>query len=138
MIDYSKFQMSLMRLEAQYENYRNLDPSMPDFVQEAMAESIIHRFETCHDCLWKALKRHMVEDLGIPEVPNSPKPIFRRANENDLLTGPIEDWMDYTQRRIDTSHDYSAEKAEACLEIAEEFIEDAIGVYQTITGATWE
>lgn len=137
MIDYSKFRMSLMRLAEQYENFRSLDPSLPDFVEEAVAESIIHRFETCFDCLWKALKRHMADDLGISELPNSPKPIFRRANENHLLTGHVEDWMDYTQRRIDTTHDYSAEKAEACIEVADEFIEDAIGVYQTITGETW-
>lgn len=138
MIDHSKFEMSLKRLEEQYENHRNLDPSLPGFLQEAMAESIVHRFETCFDCLWKALKRHMAEDLGITDVANSPKGVFRKANENDLLTGPVEDWMDYNQRRIDTAHDYSFEKAEECLEVAEEFIEDAIGGYQTITGETWE
>ena len=138
MIDYSKFRLSLKRLEEQYENHRNLDPSLPDFLHEAVAESIIHRFETCYDCLWKALRRHMTEDLGISDMTNSPKGILRKANENDLLTAPVEDWMDYNQRRIDTAHDYSIEKAEECLEVAEEFIEDAIGVYQTVTGETWE
>ena len=37
-----------------------------------------------------------------------------------------------------TAHDYDAEKAKACLELMPDFIDDAIGLYQTITGAAWE
>ena len=59
MIEYDKFQMSLGRLEEQHANYQNLDTSLPDLIQEAIAESVIQRFETCYDCLWKVLKRGM-------------------------------------------------------------------------------
>ena len=46
MIEYGKFQMSLRRLEEQHENYRNPDASLPVLIQEAIAESVIQRFET--------------------------------------------------------------------------------------------
>ena len=49
MIDYDKFQMSLKRLEEQHENYQQLDASLPELTQEAIAESVIQRFETCYD-----------------------------------------------------------------------------------------
>ena len=138
MIEYGKFQMSLRRLEEQHENYRNPDASFPDLIQEAIAESVIQRFETCYDCLWKVLKRYLIEELGIPEVPNSPKPIFILAHENDLFVTSLEQWLNYADRRVDTTHDYSGEKAQACLEIMGDFIDDAIGLYQTMSGETWD
>ncbi len=137
MVDYDKFRMSLQRLQEQYENYRELDPSFPDYVREGMAESVIHRFETCYDCLWKVLKRYLVEVLGVADSPNSPKPIFRLAFENDLLGSSLERWLAYAGRRVDTAHDYSFDKAEACLEIAGDFIEDAVDLYKTMTEEPW-
>ena len=138
MIDYDKLQLSLKRLEEQYANYQNLDAALPGFIQEAVPESVIQRFETCYDCLWKVLRRYLIEELGIPEVPSSPKPIFRRAAENGLFTASVEQWLRYADGRIGTSHDYSGEKAQACLEIMSDFIDDAIGLYQTMTQETWE
>ena len=138
MIEYDKFQKALKHLELQNENYKSLDPALPEIMQEAVAESVIQRFETCYDCLWKVLKRYLVEELGIPEVPNSPKPIFRMAFENSLLASSIVQWMDYADARIGTSHDYSGEKALACLVFMDSFIDDAIGLYQTMSKQTWE
>ena len=138
MIEYDKFQMSLGRLEEQHANYQNLDTSLPDLIQEAIAESVIQRFETCYDCLWKVLKRYLIEELGIADAPNSPNPIFRRAHENDLFTTPLEQWFRYAAARVDTTHDYDGAKAQACLELIPDFIDDAIGLYQTMSGETWE
>ncbi len=138
MIDYSKFRLSLKRLEEQYENSRNPDPSLPTITREAIDESVIQRFETSFDSLWKVLRLYLEEELGVPNAPASPKPVFRIAHENNLLDGPVEHWLEYADRRNDTSHDYSIEKAEACLASVPEFIDDAIGLYQTITGETWE
>ena len=56
MIEYDKFQMSLKRLEEQYENYRDPNASLSELIQEAIAESVIQRFETCYDCLWEGLE----------------------------------------------------------------------------------
>ena len=137
MIDYEKFRMSLKRLEEQHENYRTLETSLPGLIQEAVAESVIQRFETCYDCLWKVLKRYLIYELGIASVPNSPKPIFRLANENNLFAVSIEVWLRYADARVDTTHDYDGEKAKACLAIMPDFIDDAIGLYQTMSGSVW-
>ena len=137
MIEYDKFQMSLGRLEEQHANYRNADASLPVLIQEAIAESVIQRFGTCYDCLWQVLKRYLIEELGIADAPNSPKPIFRLAHENDLFAAPLEQWLRYADARIDTAHDYDGEKAQACLELMPDFIDDAIGLYQTMSGETW-
>lgn len=138
MIDYDKFRMSLKRLEEQHANYRQLDSALSELNREGIAESVIQRFETCYDCLWKILKRYLTEGLGIAEVPNSPKSIFRLADENDLFVAPLEQWFLYVKTRVNTSHDYSGEKAQACLLIMADFIDDAIGIYETMCGTAWE
>lgn len=138
MIEYDKFQKALKHLEAQYENYRTLDESLPEITQEAVMESVIQRFEVCWDCLWKVLKRYLEEEIGLPEVPNGPNPVLRRADENKLLSSPIAEWLKYAKARIDTSHDYSGEEAQDAVGLMGEFIDDAIGLYQTMSGETWE
>lgn len=138
MIEYDKFQKALKHLELQHENYRTLDPGQPELIREAVAESVIQRFETCYDCMWKSLRRYMLEELGIPELPGSPKPIFRLAYENELFASTLEQWICYADVRIGTSHDYSGEKAQAALEIMADFIDDAIGLFQTMSGEIWQ
>ncbi len=138
MIDYSKFKNALLHLQDQYRHLETLDPTLPDFLQEAMAESVIQRFETTWDCLWKVLKRHLVEEIGLPDVPNGPKPVLRLANENNLLPGDIERWIAHANTRIATSHDYSGEKARKALDVMGQFIVDAIALYRQLTGEAWD
>ena len=137
MIDYDKFQLALQHLQAQFENYETLDSALPQLIQEAVAESVIQRFETCYDCMWKVLKRYLIGELGLAEVPNSPKPIFKLAAQNQLLASDISQWLIYADTRVATSHDYSGEKAKAALELMGDFIDDAIGLYQTMSENTW-
>ena len=82
--------------------------------------------------------RYLNEELGVPEVPNSPKPIFRIADQKKLFVAPMVQWIKYADSRVDTSHDYSEDKAQEALDLMGDFIDDAIGLYQTMTGATWE
>ncbi len=82
MIEYDKFKKSLKHLELQFQNHQSLDDKLPELMQEAVSESVIQRFETCWDCLWKLLKRYLEEEIGLPEVPNGPNPIIRLAGEN--------------------------------------------------------
>ena len=138
MIDYTKFRQSLRRLEEQYENYRHLDPSLPRLTYEAVSESVIQRFRTCFDSLWKVLKRYMAEELRTPDVPSSPKPLLRLASQNNLLGGSVEDWLDYARHRVGVTHDYSVEKASHCLEVIPGFVQGSIELYQTMTGRSWE
>ena len=140
MIDYDKLHKSLKHLELQWANYCQSEQrvELTALDREALAESAIQRFETAYDTLWKHLKRYLVEELGLPDAPNSPKPVLRLAAENNLLTAPLEKWLEYANARTATAHDYSGEKAEECLGIIADFINDAIGLYQTLSGHSWE
>ena len=138
MLDYENFSKALKNLELQYDNYKNLDDELPEIMKEAVSESVIQRFEICYDTMWKILKRYLQEVLGLAEVPNSPRPILRLADSNNLLSSPFPQWDQYIKTRIDTTHDYSGEKAEKALGVVGNFIDDAIGLYQTMTGKTWE
>ena len=63
MIDYGKFRQSLQRLQEQYANHRRDDTERSELDREGIAESVIQRFATCYDCLWKVLKRYLTEEL---------------------------------------------------------------------------
>ena len=134
MIDYDKLGKALGHLKAQYDNYLTLDSRQPQLIQEAVAESVIQRFETCYDCLWKTLRRHLVEEQGLHDVPTAPKPLARLAHENNLLPTGIAPWMAYIEARIGTAHDYSGEKAQVALQLLDAFIRDAAGLYATMRG----
>ncbi|MBF0270826.1 MAG: nucleotidyltransferase substrate binding protein [Magnetococcales bacterium] len=137
MIDHEQFRLALIHLEKQLINHLHLPDDQPPLIREAVAESVIHRFETCYDALWKVLKRHLHEELGVPDVPNSPKPILRLAHKNALLPSPIEQWLRYADARTATSHDYSDTKAQHALTLTGPFLRDAIRLYQTLSGQTW-
>ncbi len=138
MIDYDKFEKSLKHLQLQYENYSTIDrqPNLSQLEKEAIAESVIHRFEICYDCLWKVLKRYLTEELGIPEMPNSPKPIFQIAFENMLFSNILQ-WKEYADARINTSHDYSNQKALNALNLMDTFVLNAINLYEKMSGNKW-
>lgn len=137
MIDYDKFKQSLTLLESQYHHLQTLDDTLPEWLQEAVSESVIQRFETCYDCMWKVLKRYLKNSLGLPDVPNSPKPLFRIANENRLLPSNVAQWLIYADSRIGTSHDYDGEKAKLALDLMGAFIKDSVALYETMSGEPW-
>lgn len=140
MINFDKLEKSLNHLKLQYDNYLNIESKtgLDDLDKQAIAESVVQRFETCYDTLWKTLKKYMEYVLGLPEVPNSPKPIFRTANENRLLNDKIQNWLNYAQARIDTAHDYSEEKLKVALEISGDFINDAYVLLEIMKANTEE
>jgi len=140
MIDYDKLKKSLRHLEQQYDNYKRAQhrPELTDLDREAIAESVIQRFETCYDTLWKDLKRYLIEEIGLAEVPSSPKPLLKLAGQNDLFASSVEQWLKYADARTSMAHDYSGEKAAEALLIVGDFIDDVIGLYQTMSGTTWE
>ncbi len=139
MIDYEKLQKSLKHLELQFENYQRAKDraELTDLDREAIGESVIQRFETCYDTLWKTLKRYLTEEAGLADTPNSPKPLLKLAGQNHLLAAPVEQWLKYADARVSTAHDYSGEKAGEYLAIMPGFLKDAISLVQTMTGQTW-
>ncbi|HNP82729.1 MAG TPA: nucleotidyltransferase substrate binding protein [Nitrospira sp.] len=140
MIDYDKLQKALKHLELQYANHTQAQsrPELTEIDREAIAESVIHRFEACYDTLWKDLKRYLIEEIGLADVPNSPKPLLKLAGQNDLFASSVEQWLKYADARTNTAHDYNGEKAEETFALMRDFIDDAIGLYQTMTETTWE
>jgi Nucleotidyltransferase substrate binding protein like len=140
MIDYDKLQKSLKHLELQFANYNFAQdrPELTDLDCEGIAESVIQRFETCYDTLCKDLKRYLIEEIGLADVPNSPKAILKLAGQSDLFVSSVEQWLKYADARTSTAHEYSGEKAAETLLIVGDFIDDAIGLYQVMTGTTWE
>ena len=140
MIDYDKLQKALKHLEAQYANHLAARdrPELTEIDREGIAESVIQRFETCFDTLWKDLTRYMTEDMGLPDVPSGPKPIIKFAAKNNLFANNVDAWINYANARNSTAHDYSGEKAIQVIAVVGDFIDDAIGLYQTMTGTTWE
>ena len=139
MIDYSKFKKSLLQLQKQFANLQSLEQrqGLSTLDQEAIAESVIQRFETCYDCIWKVLKRHLNEKLGLPDLPNSPKPIFRIAADNQLLINSDAQWLIYAEARVQTAHDYDGLKAASTLALMPTFVADAVALFQTLTGESW-
>ncbi|MDR3328664.1 MAG: nucleotidyltransferase substrate binding protein [Prevotellaceae bacterium] len=136
MIDYYKLEKSLGHLTLQYRNYCLVDKrsGLNPLDKEAITESVIQRFETCYDCMWKTLKRYLTEHLGLPDLPNSPKPIFQIAFENGLFADVMR-WKSYADIRCATTHDYSESKAAAAIKIVSAFITDALALYDKMKEA---
>ena len=107
-------------------------------IRESVNESVTQRFETCYDCLWKILKRYMEENLGLTKIPAAPKPLCRLAFENGLFSSSVEQWFKYVNARINTAHDYSGEKAKDAILLVDDFLNDAIALYQTMTDTVWK
>ena len=137
-IDYSKFCQSLARLAERYANFRRPDIALSQLHEEAVAESVVRRFKICYDCLWKVLRRYLVHRTGLADVPNDPKPIFRLAGQNSLFHAPVDQWLIYARTRIDASDDYDGSKAQAVLDVVADFVGDAIDLYETMSGKTWQ
>jgi len=135
MIDYSKLQKSLKHLELQFQNYRLASnrPELTAIDREAISESVIQRFEVCYDTLSKDIKCYLIEELGLADVPSSPKPILKLAGQSDLFSTPVEQWLKYADARTATAHDYGGEKAAETLLLINHFIADAIALYQKMT-----
>ena len=133
MINYDNFRRSLKNLELQNANRRQLPLDLPPLIHEGIDESVIQRFEVCYDALWKTLRRYLIDDMGFATLSDSPRAVLRTAGENELLNSPVERWMEYIDLRIGTAHDYSGEKAAAALARVDEFIADAISLYEAIT-----
>jgi hypothetical protein len=138
MIDYGNFGRSLKNLELQNANRKQLPLDLPQLIHEGIDESVSRRFETCNDTLWKTLRRYLIEEMGFVTISASPRTIIRTAGESELLHSPVERWMEYINLRIGTAHDYSGEKATAALGRVDDFIADAIGLYQVMVGESWE
>jgi hypothetical protein len=83
---------------------------------------------------WKLLLKYLEQEVGLVDVPSGPKPIFRLADQNNLLNARIDAWILYVNARNASSHDYSGEKAAETLRVIPDFLEDAVRLYQMMSG----
>lgn len=133
-IDYSKLTLTVQHLTAQWDNYATCQSraELSSLDRDAIRESVIQRFEVTYDVLWKSIKRHMAVSLGLPDIPNSPKPILRLAFENGILSRDIAFWLTIADARVATSHDYSSIKADTCIELIPAFLDAIQDVMRTL------
>lgn len=138
MIEYDKLKKSLVHLEKQYNNYLSMNrrDNLSALDKEGISESVVQRFETCYDTLWKLLKKYLEIETGLPDVPSSPIPVLRIAFENHIIDD-VEKWIDYANARVGTAHDYSEQKFKEALDKTGDFIKDAISVYCKMTKKEW-
>jgi nucleotidyltransferase substrate binding protein (TIGR01987 family) len=133
-MDYVQLKTAIERFSEMLEAFRHND-QRPKLEQEAVQDSLIKRFEYTLEVAWKTCKRHLQEEGFTEAATGSPKSIMRMAAQRELINNP-EQWFDYLRFRQDTSHDYSSDKAEAVLDIAEDFYQDVTKLYEGMTGET--
>jgi nucleotidyltransferase substrate binding protein (TIGR01987 family) len=131
-MDYTQLKTAIQRFGEMLDAYRN-NAGRPPLEQEAVQDSLIKRFEYTLEVACKICKKHLEEEGFAEAATGSPKSIIRLAAQRDLINNP-ETWFNYLRFRQDTSHDYSVDKAEAVLDIAEGFYEDVVILYQGMTG----
>ncbi|MCY4524888.1 MAG: nucleotidyltransferase substrate binding protein [Halobacteriovoraceae bacterium] len=132
MIKYDNFKKALGRLKEQNNLYKQEDVEKPHRYTDSAKESLVQRFETCYDCLWKTLQKYLKEELGISEEFGKAPIVFRAAIKNNFLSSRWP-WKKYNKARIGTAHDYDASKAQEVIDLVDEFIKDAIELYQKMS-----
>ena len=131
--NYEKLVKSFERLKEQYANYTN-KKNRSTLDEEGVKESVIKRFEICHDTLWKHLKKYLQGKEKLTDIPNSPNGVFRKAYETKLIDEEIlSRLMDYNNLRIMTAHDYNEAKAQKSLNQIGGFIQDTDKICKIIT-----
>ncbi len=131
-MDYTQLKTAIQRFGEMLDAYRNNAGRSP-IEQEAVQDSLIKRFEYTLEIAWKICKKHLEEEGFAEATTGSPKSIIRLAAQRNLINNP-EAWFTYLQFRQDTSHGYSSDKAEAVLDITDDFYEDVVNLYRGMTG----
>lgn len=136
MIDPATLRTALANLEAQHSHLHQLDSNAPRLTHERITESVIQRFEICHDMAWKVLRRHLHAELRIPDIPNSTRPVLRIAAENHLLGDGSQRWQDYSNSRIQTTHMYNPEIVESAIAVMPTLICETANLIQRMEHGT--
>lgn len=108
---------SIAQLGAMRDQY-NQSLSLPPLLQEAVQESLLHRFEYTVEGAWKSGKRYLVEYEGFDRE-MGPKTVIRLCGQLGLLDA--ESWLSYLQARQMIAHDYSEDKANNVVLLVNDF-----------------
>ncbi len=140
MIDYDNFQKTIKNLQL-YKHFYDVklkDENATEEDFEVGKTATIKGYEMCYEAMIKALTRYLHEDKGVLSEKVFTKDLFRVANEYSVLSSDIENWLNYYNARNITTHEYGQEKIEYVFSILSDFIDDMIGLYQTMSGKSWE
>jgi hypothetical protein len=129
MNDLDHLRKSIKALSVQYENCKQIGnrPELTTLDREAISESVCRRFKMCYDDIWTCLQTYLGQELGLPDVPNEPKPVLRIAAQNDLLGKSVDPWLEYADSRVGTNGNN--------LNRVGHFIKDADALYRRMSGA---
>ena len=112
-------------------NFKSLENALQTF-EEAITsnpqsllekDGTIQRFEYTFELCWKSIRKLLLE-LGRQEVSSSPKPLFRDAHQEGLISN-LETWFKYIDARNRTSHTYNKKTAEQVFNDIKDFGHDA-------------
>ncbi|WP_163350830.1 HI0074 family nucleotidyltransferase substrate-binding subunit [Desulfovibrio sp. JC010] len=136
-MDYTQFKKAILRFEEMLRKYNEGSADLDEITKDAVQDSLVKRFEYTLELAWKSCKRHLSEEGYVEVKTMGPKPMMRFAFTADLITN-VENWLGYINARNDTSHDYSGDKADAILDIVDDFYNDVVELYKKISKETWE
>lgn len=139
MIEYDQLKKTIQNLEKIYQE--NKDSSINNYnetIQYSVRMAVIKGFELCYEALFKSLTRHLRDELSLTDVPVGPNRLIRRAFEAGLFSSSPEKWFEYIKIRNITTHEYGRKETEVIFENMDDFIDDAIGLYQTMSGKSWQ
>ena len=136
--DYIQFEKALRNMERYHKASMERQASGNVDLEELYKMGLIQSFEACYAALLKALRRHLTEEIGVLDLSDGAKAIFRAADRNALLGDGAEHWFEYAKARNTSSHEYGIEKLGHVLELIPAFLTDTIKLYETMTGVSWK
>lgn len=120
-------EISLARLEKALDSLRRGYKENPS---ELERDGLIQRFEYTVELCWKTSKKVLIAN-GIDS--DTPKNIVRELAQLGWIENP-EAWIDYVNKRNETSHIYNEEVAARIFSVIKQFIVDADALIKTLEG----
>ncbi len=132
-MDFDQYKKAIHRFEEMLNPCRDDTADRTELEKDTIQDSLIKRFEYTLEVSRKSCKRYLNEEGFTEAATSSPKSIMRLAAEAGIVRS-AKDWTGYINARQITSHDYSEEKADQVLAVVDDFHENAITLFQTISG----
>ncbi|MBI5694733.1 MAG: nucleotidyltransferase substrate binding protein [Nitrospirae bacterium] len=129
-MDTRQLEDAVARLGEMLDEHKRMG-ELPEVLQDAVSESLMHRFEYTTEMAWKTAKRYLTEVEGYDNAVG-PKTVMRICGELGLLDP--EKWFLYLEARQNISHDYSGSKTKAVLDAVDEFYAEARRFLEVLKG----
>lgn len=138
MIDYTNLYKALQDLELSRNALQKLE-NPDEGIIRIHQFATVKAFEICYEALFRTLRQYLTEVLGASNLSGTArKDLIRIANENILLPSSPEQWFLYVAMRNLTSHEHIIKEMRRVLGTIPDFIEDAIKLYETMSGKSWK